>query len=114
MQCYMHMYRAYQTSLVDKKLMEISEKVDITVQTDPVKVCDSYTMMDTTTTTTTTSYINIGSPAKRRALHSISSDGNTPSQNNDTIEMPLFVFHFRDATALYVTQTIPKPIRVLA
>ncbi|CAF1582867.1 unnamed protein product, partial [Didymodactylos carnosus] len=27
--------------------------------------------------------------AKRRALHSISSDGNTPSQNNDTIEMPL-------------------------
>ncbi|CAF4990259.1 unnamed protein product, partial [Rotaria sp. Silwood1] len=47
-------------------------------------------MMDTTTTTTTatTSYLNTGSPAKRRALHPISSDGNAPSQNNDTIEMP--------------------------
>ena len=41
------------------------------------------------TTSTTESYANIGSPAKRRAFHSISSDGDTSSHNNDTIEIPL-------------------------
>ena len=83
------MYRTYQTSLSDKKLMNVSEKVNIAVQTDPVKIYDSSTMINTVTTTKTAYYANIGSPAKRRASYSVSSDGNTPSHNNDTIEMPL-------------------------
>ena len=33
--CYMAMYRAYQTNLTAKKLMNVSEKVNIAVQTDP-------------------------------------------------------------------------------
>ena len=81
----MRMHRAYETSLVDRKLLDISRKVSIAVQTDSVQVSNSYTMVDTTTA----SYINIGSAAKRRALHWISSDGNTPYENNSTIEMPL-------------------------
>ncbi|CAF3162625.1 unnamed protein product [Rotaria sp. Silwood2] len=46
-------------------------------------------MINTTATTIMASYANIGSPAKRRALHANSSNENTPSRNNDTIEMPL-------------------------
>ena len=81
------MYRAYQRSLVDEKLIDVSEKVDIAVQTDQLKIYDSSTMINTTSTTE--SYANIGSPAMRRAFYSISSDDDTPSHNNDTIEMPL-------------------------
>ena len=70
------MYYVYQTSLIDKNLLGISEEVNIAMQTDPVKVCDSYIMADTTTA----SSINVCSPTKR---HSISSDGNTLSENNN-------------------------------
>ena len=89
------MYRAYQTNLVDKKLLSVSVTVNVSVQTDSVKVFDSYIVTDATTTAiATASYINIDSPAKRCALHSISSDDNTPWVNNNTIEMPLICISF--------------------
>jgi hypothetical protein len=86
--CYMRIYHVYQTSLVNQKLITVSEKVHNGVQTDPVKICDLSAMVNTTTVTSSDS--NIGSPAKRRALHSITSDDVTPSYKNGTIEMPFF------------------------
>ena len=83
--CYMHIYRAYQKSLVDKKLTDARKKVDIAVQTDSVKLCDLSTTINTTTTTF---YSNIDSSTKRHAFHSVSSNSVVSSPNNVVIDMP--------------------------